>query len=324
MFDTHFRTLFLTSPARLSYEKKHLVLEQDEKEAIKIPLSDILCVIVESQRVTFSSYLLDKLALNKSIVYICDESHLPSGIYMPFIAHYRHLNILQAQIALSKQQKAILWQSIIKAKISNQAKLLELVDKQKLNKQIAELESLSKNVYLGDSKNNEAKAAAIYFKALFGKSFSRKTQMIEDSYIGSINAALNYGYAIVRGVIVRSLCASGLNPTLGIFHANSFNPFNLADDLIESYRAFIDSKVMFMLENGRLQKGLGKEERVELVQILNTAVQIEGKIYPLHRAVIKSVNSFVNALDRQNTLELPKLKEGKGNGREIYESASDV
>ncbi|WP_416863709.1 type II CRISPR-associated endonuclease Cas1, partial [Helicobacter ganmani] len=221
MFDAAFRTLFLSTPARLSLEDKHLCIVQKDKESVKIPLVDILCVMLESHQITLTNALLNAFAQYKIILFACDESHLPSGLFMPFLGHFRSFSVLQSQIALNRQRKAILWQQIVKAKINNQALLLKMLHK----KESEELETLAKSVNLGDSSNNEAKAAAIYFKALFGKNFSRKVQIFEESKMGTINAALNYAYAIMRGVITRSLCVSGLNPALGINHKNQFNAF---------------------------------------------------------------------------------------------------
>ncbi|WP_416860135.1 type II CRISPR-associated endonuclease Cas1 [Helicobacter ganmani] len=321
MFDAAFRTLFLSTPARLSLEDKHLCIVQKDKESVKIPLVDILCVMLESHQITLTNALLNAFAQYKIILFACDESHLPSGLFMPFLGHFRSFSVLQSQIALNRQRKAILWQQIVKAKINNQALLLKMLHK----KESEELETLAKSVNLGDSSNNEAKAAAIYFKALFGKNFSRKVQIFEESKMGTINAALNYAYAIMRGVITRSLCVSGLNPALGINHKNQFNAFNLADDLIEPYRIFADSVVVQMVEVGELEESLSLQNRVKLVSILQSAVIVENKLYPLTRAGVVSAQSVVKCLERENLkLKLPLFCEEKSNGRKIYESVSDV
>ncbi|STQ85952.1 type II CRISPR-associated endonuclease Cas1 [Helicobacter muridarum] len=318
MFDSAFRTLFLSTPAKLRLENNHLCITQEQKENVKIPLSDILCIILESHQITFTNSLLNAFAYHKIVVFTCDEHHLPSGIFIPFLGHYKSLSILQSQIALSKQRKAILWQQIIKSKINNQASLLKMLDKDKYT----QLESLSKSVNLSDSSNNEAKAAAIYFKSLFGRDFSRKIDL--DNAIGTINAALNYGYAIVRGVITRVLCASGLNPVLGLFHCNQFNSFNLADDLIEPYRIFVDSLVFHMKECGDLGDNLGLADRLKLTKLLNASILIDSKIYPLNRAVVISVQSLVKSFEKDYKLKLPLFEENKSNGREVYESISYV
>ena len=327
--------------------------KSDKRDEVAIPLSDIAYIILESPQITLTSALLDALATHKVAVFSCDSSHLPSGIFMPFLGHYRSLGVLQSQITLKNQTKAILWQQIIKSKIYNQSAVLKLA-KPNENKTIAMLQNLAQSVNIGDSNNNEAQAAAVYFKALFGIDFARKKEgEISTNEIHSrINSALNYGYAIVRGAIVRSIASSGLSPALGLFHANRFNPFNLADDIIEPFRAFVDSLVVEMLEVGEFEKssdtndtngvGLSLQNRVHLAQILSAQICVQthtkanadkarnkGKLYPLMRAVVVCVQSVVNAIEANGrldglTLSLPAFVEDISNGREIYEGASDV
>ena len=410
MFDSHFRTLFISNPAHLRLESKRLIIERkestshhkapahkeakegdnlhddyspyksDKKDSIAIPLADIAYIILESPRITLSSALLDALSTHKVALISCDSSHLPSGIFTPFLGHYRSLSVLESQIALKKQTKSIIWQQIIKSKITNQCSALKLAKPNEI-KAIDSLQSLAKSVQLGDSTYNESKAAAIYFKALFGNSFTRmrdinsqinainevetKAQMINsDNEVDTadtkdsapnaiINSALNYGYAIVRAAIVRTLSSSGLNPALGLCHTNAFNPFNLADDIIEPFRAFVDSLVVEMLSSGEFRESseLSLQNRTKLAQILSTQVCMlcftpatqahathtqnlsnatnKGKLYPLMRAVIICIQSLVKLIESNGDIsglgfDLPVFMEDISNGREVYEGAGDV
>lgn len=410
MFDSHFRTLFISSPAHLRLESKRLIIERkesttsphkalahkeakdsdnlsdiyspyksDRKDSVAIPLADIAYIILESPRITLSSALLDALSTHKVALISCDSSHLPSGIFTPFLGHYRSLAVLESQIALKKQTKSIIWQQIIKSKITNQCSALKLAKPNEI-KAIDSLQSLAKSVQLGDSTYNEAKAAAIYFKALFGNSFTRMrdinsqinainelgTQALvagdstvdtadtKDSATNAIiNSALNYGYAIVRASIVRTLSSSGLNPALGLSHTNAFNPFNLADDIIEPFRAFVDSLVVEMLSSGEFLQSseLSLQNRTKLAQILSAQVCMlctapatqahtthtqnlsnatnKGKLYPLMRGVIICVQSLVKLIESNGDIsglgfDLPVFMEDISNGREIYEGSSDV
>lgn len=321
MFDPAFRTLFFTTRTKLSLKNKHILIVRENKEDITIPLVDILCIILESQQITITTALLSAIANYKIVVYICDETHLPNGIYTSFLGHYKSLSIMQAQIKLSKQKKAIIWQKIIKSKILNQATLLKIHSK----KEYKQLETLSKNVHLGDSNNNESKAAFIYFKSLFGKEFIRRTQINNSKNMHAINSALNYGYAILRGIIIRALCASGLNPAFGIEHHNQFNQFNLADDLIEPFRVFIDSKVIHMLNNNILKDIFDTTHKAILIKILEVKVLINNQFYPLSRAIIQNIQSITNNINGEaNDLALPIFKEEELNGREVYESINYV
>lgn len=310
MFDEAYRTLFLSKPAKLSHKNNNLFLYLQGRDPVFIPLKDIHTLVIDTPQVSLSSSLLEVFARHQIIVFISDDSHLPSGIFLPFLSHYRNAQILQHQIALSRQSKSILWQKIIQSKIYNQASLLVQEDKLSI---ASKLQSLQKGVKLGDSTNNEAKASMLYFPSLFGKNFSRKDP-------SPINSALNYGYAILRGVIARNIVGSGLLPSLGIFHSNQFNPFNLADDLIEPYRSFVDSKILEL----NLLETFELSHRVELVNLLNTKVCLGSKFYPLHRSVTRMIWSIANFIcGKGKGVELPIFSKDS-NGREIYESASDV
>lgn len=321
MFDPAFRTLFFTTKAKLSMKNNHILIAKDGKDNITIPLSDILCIILESNQITITTALLSAIANHKIVMYICDESHLPNGIYTSFLGHYKSLSVMQSQIELSKQKKAIIWQKIIKSKISNQAILLKINNKNEYK----QLETLSKNVNLGDSNNNESQAALIYFKALFGKKFVRRSQINSREDIHIINSALNYGYAILRGMIIRALCASGLNPAFGIAHHNQFNQFNLADDLIEPFRVFVDSKVISMIKDHTLSNNFHTTHKVALIKILEMKVLVGNQFYPLSRAIIKNIQGISNSINGNiSNLNLPIFKENTLDGRKIHESIDYV
>lgn len=324
MFDSHFRTLFLSTPAKLSHKNANLIITKEDTQPISIPLSDILCLILESHQITLSTSLLDILSKHKVLVFVCNSSHLPSGIFSPFLGHYQSLKILHMQLSISKQKKAVLWQRIVKQKLNNQSSLLCYINKSIESSAIAKL---AKCVTLGDSNNNEAQGAAMYFPALFGKNFKRRLDYVSwgENEINAINSSLNYGYAIVRGMVVRSICSSGLSPVFGVFHSNTLNAFNLADDLIEPYRIFVDFLTFSMLNDGTLTEELQLSNRIRLAEILQSSVKLvpSGKFYPLYRAIIVSVQSFVKSMTGEAILELPSFEENS-NGREIYESASDV
>ncbi|MFV0289084.1 MAG: type II CRISPR-associated endonuclease Cas1 [Mycoplasmatales bacterium] len=78
-----------------------------------------------------------------------------------------------------------------------------------------------------------AKVAKIYFNELFGNDFVK----FEND---EINTSLNYGYAILRGIIKQTIIAKGLIPPLGLWHKSQFNNYNLADDIIEVFRPLVD------------------------------------------------------------------------------------
>ncbi|PAF53033.1 hypothetical protein BKH42_08045 [Helicobacter sp. 13S00482-2] len=312
-FDEAYQTIFITNPAKLSLKNTHFCIIQGDQE-ITLPLRDILMIVCETNQVSITASLLSKLADHKIAFFTCDESHIPNGVFTPYLGYYKISETLQTQIKLSKQIKAILWQQIIKQKLYNQSKLANDFSPQNAEKIL----KLSKSVMLNDSKNFEAQGAIFYFQALFGVDFVRKS-------FDPINSALNYGYAILRGCVARNLVGSGFLPALGIFHRNQFNSFNLADDLIEPYRVFVDSLVLLMIERGSLKEGFEIHHRQKLVGILGAKVLCKDKYYPMYRAITRTIWSLGNILKgTQDHLLLPIFNRENSNGREVYESFSDV
>lgn len=312
-FDEAYRTIFITKAAKLSVKNTNFCISQDGSD-ITLPLRDILMIICESHQVSITASLLSKLADYKIAFFTCDDAHIPNGVFTPYLGYYKISETLQLQIKLSKQIKAILWQQIIKQKLYNQSELANSFCLQTAEKIL----KLSKGVMLNDCKNFEAQGAIFYFQTLFGVGFTRKS-------IDPINSALNYGYAILRGCVARSLVGSGFLPALGIFHKNQFNPFNLADDIIEPYRIFVDSLVLLMIEKDLLKDGFECSHRQQLVGILGAKVLCGDKYYPMYRAISRTIWSLTNVLKgAQSDLLLPLFQREKSDGREVYESFSDV
>lgn len=281
-FDEAFKSVIIANDAKLSLKQNHLHISQSDNEA-NLYLKDLAFIILESPQITLTSALLSAIADYKIVLLSCDKSHLPNGVFMPFLAHFQASQIAKEQIAVKEQTKAILWQKIIQNKIRNQSFVLSHTGHKKASDELLEL---AKVVRLNDSSFVESRAAALYFKTLFGIDFSRNDLCFT-------NSALNYGYAIVRAGIVRAVCISGLLAWLGIKHANAYNPFNLCDDIIEPFRAFVDMKVLSLKSDSEF---LDKANKRELVENLQCEVLLDDKKMPLIRAINHFVQSFRNAL----------------------------
>ncbi len=281
-FDEAFKSVIIANDAKLHLKQNHLHISQSDNEA-NLYLKDLAFIILESPQITLTSAFLSAVADSKIVLLTCDESHLPNGVFMPFLAHFQASQIAKEQIAVKEQTKAILWQKIVQNKIRNQAFVLSHTGHKK---QSAELLEIAKQVRLNDSSFVESRAAALYFKTLFGIDFSRNDLCFT-------NSALNYGYAIVRAAVVRAVCISGLLAWFGIRHANAFNQFNLCDDIIEPFRAFVDMKVLSLQSDSEF---LGKAHKHALIENLQSEVQLNDKKMPLIRAVNHFVQSFRNAL----------------------------
>jgi CRISP-associated protein Cas1 len=230
------RTLHIAQSAKLSLRHDSLVL--DNGEEYTIPLSDLSCVVIETRHATLTSPLIDALASSGAVTYICDDKHIPSCVLLPFHAHSRQAGVARMQALWSEPFKKRCWQKIIHAKVTNQAEVItgrspDTVDF---------LHRLRTHIASGDSGNIEAQAARAYWSALF-ENFARATNENDIR-----NSALNYGYAIVRGMIARALVGVGFLPAFGLHHCSELNAFNLADDMIEPFRPFVDAVVRELMD----------------------------------------------------------------------------
>ena len=280
------RTLYFGNPAYLSLKDFQLVIKSPSIEETRTAsIEDIGFVILDSSQITLSNALLSALMENNCAVMTCGKTHLPEGLFLPLSGNVLQSERFRAQIEASIPLKKQLWQQTIRQKILNQAGVLIL----KYGIPAKNMLAWANDVKSGDSENKEAVAAAYYWKEIFPEidGFSR------DRYGVFPNNFLNYGYAILRGVVARALVASGLLPTLGIHHHNRYNAYCLADDIMEPYRPFVDKLVLEFLENDKdCLKDLTTDVKKYLLQIPVMEVRIDGKRSPLMNAVATTTTSL--------------------------------
>ncbi|HHW46150.1 MAG TPA: type II CRISPR-associated endonuclease Cas1 [Clostridiales bacterium] len=292
-----FRTVVVNFGERLSVKDNWLIISTAEGEK-QIPIEDIYSVVVDNQRTYMSIPCLNALTSSGAHLLLCDGKHNPVSVVLPLNTHYRPLNVIKKQLSLTQDFKDNIWDRIVKHKVLNQAKVLELCGCN--SEYAARLRELAEEVVDGDSGNREGIAAKMYFRCLFGSNFIR---MNDDA----TNAALNYGYAVIRSSISKALCGYGFNCVLGIHHINESNPFNLADDLMEPFRPIIDLWVADNFEE--LLNELTRQQRNELAAIVNNVVEFGGKKMRIRNAVEKYIQSFSTAVERNNAkyILFPKI-----------------
>ena len=275
-----FRTIVITKQSRISYKNRFLVVRQENDEKY-IHLSEIDTIIVDSISVSLSSYLLKEIADNKINIIFCDERHNPFGELIPYYSKYNSSKMIKEQIKWNKSSKNEIWLKIVKNKIINQALMLEKINSPKYELVL----SYASEVKVGDKTNREAHAAKVYFNALFGNEFSRNTDC-------QINAALNYGYAILLSTINKEIINNGYLTQLGIHHKNEFNEFNLTCDLMEPFRIVIDNFVYF-----NQNRKFDSKYKLDIVNILNNKFQYQEKNYTLKDIIklfVKNTLSSIN------------------------------
>ncbi len=287
-----FRSVFISNPAQLSARKGQLVVRQDKE--ITIPMEDISSLLIESRVVTLTAAAMQELADHGVTVYLCDSTHMPAALILPMNRNCRQLKQLKEQIAMSLPTRKHVWMEVVSAKISNQARCLQLMGIPGYE----DLFYMAKSIRPGDPDNLEASAAAAYFPLLFGSGFTRNEDSIQ-------NSCLNYGYAILRGAVARNLVIRGVEPCLGIFHHSEVNQFNLADDLMEPYRPLVD---LFVASHVPENTQMTPPVKQQLFNLSNYLILQGGKKYKAISAVGRMADSFVRILLRQGrNLEVPEL-----------------
>ena len=261
------RIIVISKRAKLDLQLGYMVVRSEE--VTKIVLSEISTILIESTAVSLTTSLLSELSKRKIKVIFCDEKRNPSSELVSYYGSHDTSNKIRKQIAWKQNTKEAVWTEIVTEKIRKQKEILEILGKEESEL----LSSYIKEITWNDGTNREGHAAKVYFNALFGLDFTRT----EDNYI---NAGLNYGYSIILSAFTREIVANGYITQLGLFHDNMFNQFNLASDLMEPFRVLIDQKVLRM----KLMD-FEHEEKMQLVNVLNQEVLIDGKKQYVNNAI---------------------------------------
>ena len=289
------RSVVINRPAKLKREHFALVVEQEQ--SARVPLEDIAVIVLNHREITLTHPVLSACADYGIGLYSTGDNHQPNGVFMPFLQHSRATRMQRLQLSLDKPGTKRAWARIVQAKIGNQARCMELLGVAGADR----LASYARRVRSGDGGNLEAQASAYYFPQVFGCSFHRS----QESWT---NAALDYGYAVLRGACARALVAHGMLPSIGLFHSSEQNAFNLADDLIEPYRPVVDLHVAQQParpDDAELQPA----DKVALVGLLNVDVAMPRGQMSVLASIEQAAESLARLYDggSEQVLELPGL-----------------
>ena len=292
------RGVHISQPARLSLKQNALAVEQDAEESVRIPLEDVAWIVLDTQQATLTAKLAAACMEAGIPLVVSDAHHMPCGVILPFHQHFRQAEVAHIQVAASPALKRRLWRKIVCAKILNQALTLERAQSPKA----VRLRAMVSRVNPGDPENVESRAARGYWPAFFGQ-FNRQDD------VDRRNALLNYGYAILRAGIARSLVAAGLLPAFGVHHRSVQNAFNLADDLIEPYRPSVDW-IAYEVSGRRHApdvEPLTLENRQAMANVLSLDILLDRQQMTVLTAIERSVESLVRAFSGKDAslLQLP-------------------
>ena len=291
------KTLYFGNPAYLSLKNSQMLIRLPEvernetlpdnfkAEAVRtIPIEDIGVVVLDNSQITLTHGLMEKLLSNNCALVTCDNKRMPYGMMLPLAGNTTQTERYRYQIDASLPLKKQLWQQTVEAKINNQAHVLSTTT----GSVVKNMRKWQMDVKSGDPDNYEARAAVYYWANLFPS-----IEMFVRSREGEPpNNLLNYGYAVLRAVVARSLVASGLLPTLGIHHRNKYNAYCLADDIMEPYRPFVDKLVIEIMQSSSDITEITKEHKGELLNIPVLDVIINNKRSPLMIAVQQTTASL--------------------------------
>ncbi len=286
------------TPARLKVRFDQLVIDAgNSQKPATIPLNDLAVLIVSHPQVSYTQAVLSSLADQGGIFITCDQRRLPNGMLIPIQGNHiqskRFANQSAAKRPLCKQ----VWKQVIRAKISAQAELLETLFEDDFG-----LRPLLPLVKSGDPQNVEARAARKYWTAIFGSNTFRRDRAALDQ-----NRLLNYGYAVLRAITARAICASGLHPSLGIHHHNKYNPFCLADDLMEPFRVLVDQAVAEHVNEYGTESEFDRNTRQQLLASLTGRVEIGGHSRTLFDTLARTAQSLNDIFAGETQkLELPE------------------
>ena len=284
------RSVIITQHAKLTYSMQMMIV-QTRDGINQIPIEDINLLLVSTTQAVITSALISKLAQNQTKVIFVDEKGNPiveTAVYYPGT---RNMAKLTQQFNWDDHLKEVLWTKIVSQKIKNQIAVLA---NYQLNKD--EVQSELDQLEINDESNREAIAARKYFMLLFDKNFVRRDT-------SAINAALDYGYAILLSSFNREIAMNGYLTYFGIHHCSQENQFNLASDLMEPFRPFID----YWVKAHERIKELTPDIKYGLVELLSLEIKFNGKKTLLTNAITVYVRECLKFLSGDSK-ELPEME----------------
>ncbi len=291
-----YRQVIIKKSEKLHFKDNQLIIDKDESST-KVPLEDINYILIEDSSTILTTRLLAELGKNAISLIVCDEKFEPTSIMYPYNYHFKQLDVFTHQLEIDNSIKNEFWNQIVKRKIENSIRVLEMTSKEEFP--ISKLTEYINEITDGDSKNREGLAAKMYFRSLFGSDFIR-------FYDDNVNTALNYGYTIIASAIIRNLAVYGLNTYLGIHHSSKINNFNLAYDFLEPYRSVVDKFVYDNKEDIVLP--LSFEFRKKLINLLNEEVLHQNKKYTIEYSIGLLIKSYIKSFSTgEIKLDLPRI-----------------
>jgi len=280
----------------LSVKHRQLTIKLQSGETHTFPCDDIGSLLIDHPSVTLTTSVINSVTQEGGCIVVCGINHLPATLMLPIEGNTLQGERFRKQAEISKPLSKKLWSQLVKGKIFQQSRLLE-----KEGKSPEVLFRLGKRVRSGDPDNIEAQASRNYWKPLFGKEFTRQREGIPP------NNFLNYGYTVLRSMVARALCSTGLHPTLGVHHHNKYNAYALADDVMEPYRALVDQAVLEYMKKEEVSEEITREAKTSLLGMYNRQLFMEGNKQVVQLAIqMTAVSLSKSIMENEVKLKLPE------------------
>lgn len=283
------RIIYIEEGSEISLHLDNVKIKKGANDYL-FPIADLSMVIIDNYKSIVSLNLLNECSKNNVSLITCNLSHLPESMLIPISGYYENCKTIRKQISWSEEVKALIWQVIVKRKITNQNFILKL--HRKNDDSIKRIDDFISEVEPCDITNREGLASKMYFRSLFGTNFSRRDETV-------INGGLNYGYSLFRSLISKVVVAKGLHPNLGIFHRGPTNYFNLADDILEVFRPIVDCHVFENLLDSQIFK---REDRIKMLNLLNGKLLYKGQKQTIVHVIEKIVDDINNSFEKGEPL----------------------
>ena len=281
----------------LSVHRGFLEVRFEQEVLGRVPLDDIIGVVISGHGCTHSSNLLAVLAERNIPLSICNRAYSPVAYVLPVEGHHLQSARMQAQANASSSLKGRLWKQIVQSKVRHQASVLEQAGVPKIS---SALLAMAKRVKSGDPDNIEAQAAQYYWPNLLGRGFRRNPKNSDE------NVLFNYAYAVVRSSVARGVVASGLHPSLGLHHTGPANSMCLVDDLMEPYRPIADLLVWLLIRRGCQE--VNRQSKEVLASLAVIDIPTESGVTTLFQSAARQASSLARVyLKEQKNLLLPLI-----------------
>lgn len=292
-------------PARLASRGGLLCLEREGEEERTVPFDHIAALICSHRQTTFTQAAVADLASVGGVFVVCNAKHLPVGMMLPLVGHGEQTTMFQKQAEAGAALKKRLWRETVSSKILAQASALLVLAGESYG-----LDHMARRVRVGNATQMEAVASRVYWPLLFDDKRYRRSEN-EDSR----NALLDYGYAVVRAIVARALCASGLHPGLAIHHHNRYDPYPLANDVMEPFRPLVDRWVAGWCSRKDGPWPLDKEAKGALLAMLMGRFTDGEEARSLFDWVERTAERLARCIEgKRGEIDYPQIEAAQGAG----------